>query len=344
MSSRDTLPSSNTPPPTQLTPVPPTSTSSSASKTSKSKSHKLAIGLAIFFVLLGLCLIILGVWWFRRTRRDRGPGSGGHPFPSTRGVGARTTRAAYAKGETGEGDKEDEKEQHNRISNLRVTNPDPDSPSSQMPGALAMPIPRLAGAQRKSGAPSKLTRGSHALSHTQTEADAKGAAETQESPARSPGTFYGALRSMTTSPGRAYPVPARHGRPGGSYAGTYGESGKAYVESTAYEEPEPRGAASWVRPMTMETVPRSPTTIYSQVTALGLEEEEFAHVHARDPAYGAHDDGHGYALRAPSAVHVTGRPRASGRASGLNPEAGGQEEERWAYPQTPLAYVPVFKS
>ena len=45
----------------------------------------------------------------------------------------------------------------------------------------------------------------------------------------------------------------------------------------------------------------------------------------------------------PPRAQGQGRDRASGRSSALAVESELPGEDRWAYPQAPLAYVPVFK-
>ena len=206
-------------------------------------------------------------------------------------------RNAYATDEMGEEEK----------AGLRITNPDPAaSPASLVgpaPPVIAMPTPSA----RASAAPRH-------------DAGADGGSDKQ-SALRSPGTYYNTLRAMTHSPARAYPVPPPPPAHGGGNGTGAGAGAQQRWDSTA---------TSADADMYAEDSRPASRSVYSQVTAIGLEEGE--------------EGGRG------SAMHGAGRHRASGRASGYTYTEANSSAARGAgggggragY-DAPLAYVPVFK-
>ncbi len=241
----DSLPASstNSTPPTQLTPVPPASTST-AHKSHTSRALTIALPHRLHpsphppsHPTLPLA---------PAARFPPYDHNNDHRIPLPRGRAQPARRRAHdaqclrhgRDGRGGEG-------------GLRITNPDPAaSPASLVgpaPPVIAMPTPSA----RASAAP-----------RHDPGADGNSDGDKQ-SALRSPGTYYNTLRAMTHSPGRAYPVPppppAHGGGPGA------GEGAHQRWDSTA---------TSADADMYAEDSRPASRSVYSQVTAIGLEEGE----------------------------------------------------------------------
>lgn len=201
-------------------------------------------------------------------------------------------RNAYAEdGELGQEEK----------AGLRITNPDP----AASPASLVGPAPPII------AMPAPAVRASTAPRDAGGDRDGDG---DKQSALRSPGTYYGALRAMTHSPARAYPVPPARGGGGAPHQ----PWDSADADADMYEAEDSRPASR---------------SVYSQVTAIGIEDGE--------------EGGGGRAGSALLAPHGAGRHRASGRtsgrASGYTDANSSARAGRGGY-EAPLAYVPVFKS